>query len=69
MEKKFTVDGMMCKHCTAKVEKTLMAIPGVEKATADLETKVVTVELTEEVPTSVMFEAIEEKGFKPAEMA
>ena len=37
------VNGMMCSHCTAAVEKACMSVPGTEKAVADLETKTVTV--------------------------
>ena len=37
------VNGMMCSHCTAAVEKACMGIPGTERAVADLEAKTVTV--------------------------
>jgi copper chaperone CopZ len=37
------VDGMMCGHCTAAVEKACKAVPGVLAASADLEKKQVTV--------------------------
>ena len=37
------VNGMMCSHCTAAVEKACMRVPGTEKAVADLESKTVTV--------------------------
>ena len=37
------VNGMMCSHCTAAVEKACMGVPGTEKAVADLESKTVTV--------------------------
>ena len=37
------VNGMMCSHCTAAVEKACMGVPGTETAVADLETKTVTV--------------------------
>ena len=37
------VNGMMCSHCTAAVEKACMSVPGTEKAVADLEKKLVTV--------------------------
>lgn len=33
------IEGMMCKHCQARVEKALKAVPGVEAVTVDLETK------------------------------
>ena len=37
------VEGMMCHHCTAAVEKACLSVPGVESAKADLERKNVTV--------------------------
>ena len=35
MKKTVTIEGMMCAHCAAHVEKALNALPGV-KATVDL---------------------------------
>ena len=37
------VNGMMCSHCTAAVEKACMSVPGTVKAVASLEEKNVTV--------------------------
>ena len=37
------VEGMMCHHCTAAVEKACMAVPGTLSALADLDGKTVTV--------------------------
>ena len=37
------VNGMMCSHCTASVEKACMSVPGTVSAVADLEAKNVTV--------------------------
>ena len=37
------VNGMMCSHCTAAVEKACLSVPGTENAVADLEQKQVTV--------------------------
>ena len=37
------VNGMMCSHCTAAVEKACLGVPGTERAVADLEAKTVTV--------------------------
>jgi copper chaperone len=39
----YRVPGMSCGHCVQAVESELAAVPGVEGAEADLETKVVTV--------------------------
>ena len=37
------VEGMMCKHCKARVEKVCMAVPGTQAAEVDLMAKTVTV--------------------------
>ena len=37
------VNGMMCSHCTAAVEKACMSVPGTVSAVANLELKNVTV--------------------------
>ena len=37
------VNGMMCSHCTAAVEKACLGVPGTRTAVADLEQKLVTV--------------------------
>ncbi|MDE6498000.1 MAG: permease [Muribaculaceae bacterium] len=34
--KEYKIEGMMCNHCRANVEKTIAALPGVEKVTVDL---------------------------------
>ena len=39
----YRVPGMSCAHCVAAVESELSAVAGVESASADLETKLVTV--------------------------
>ena len=38
-----SVNGMMCSHCTASVEKACMGVPGTVSAVASLEAKNVTV--------------------------
>lgn len=34
----YTITGMTCNHCRANAEKTILSVPGVEKATVDLHT-------------------------------
>ncbi len=46
MEKKIMINGMMCAHCTAHVEKALGTLEGVASVKADLEGKCATVTLT-----------------------
>lgn len=38
------VEGMMCTHCAARVEKACMAVPGTVSAKVDLKEKTVAVE-------------------------
>jgi Cu+-exporting ATPase len=55
------VDGMMCGHCTAAVEKACKAVPGVLAASADLEKKQVTVR--GEAALDALEKAIAEAGY------
>ncbi len=43
METVIKVEGMMCKHCKARVEQVCKAVPGTEDAVVDLAAKTVTV--------------------------
>ena len=58
MEKKVVIEGMMCAHCQAHVDKALNALPGVT-ATVDLENKTATVtgDVTDEAITAAVTEA------------
>ena len=68
MEKKMLVDGMKCMHCKAAVEKVLKAVAGVAEAEADLENKTVRVVLTDDVPDSLLMDAVRKQGFEPVQM-
>ena len=49
METVIKVEGMMCKHCKARVEQVCKAVPGVTDAVVDLAAKTVTVTGTADV--------------------
>ncbi len=68
MEKKLLIEGMMCVHCKAKVEKALGAVEGVSACTVDLENKTATVTLSADVADADLFAAVEKKGFTPVKM-
>lgn len=68
MEKKLHVEGMMCMHCKASVEKVLGAVPGVTAVAVDLETKSAVVTCDAGVMDAALIAAVEKKGFK-AQMA
>lgn len=61
-----TVEGMMCKNCKAHVEKALSEIKGVKSATADLETKQVTVVAKESVSAEALKNAVTKAGYTVA---
>ena len=58
MEKKIGIEGMMCAHCVAHVEKALTALGGVTSAKADLEGKCATVTLAAPVSDEELKEAV-----------
>ena len=49
METVIKVEGMMCKHCKARVEQVCKAVPGTTDAVVDLAAKIVTVTGTADV--------------------
>ena len=57
MKKEMVVEGMMCGHCSARVEKVLNAIDGVT-AKVDLEKKTAYIELSKEVADDVLKQAV-----------
>lgn len=64
MKKVITVEGMMCGHCTGRVQKALEGIEGVASVTMSLEDKTASVELAAEVADDVLKAAVEEAGYE-----
>ena len=64
MEKKIFIEGMMCKHCAARVEKALNQLEGVSQAKADLEGKCADVTLTAPVEDAVLTAAVVNAGYE-----
>ena len=64
MEKIIKVDGMMCPHCEAHVKEALLAIDGVESASASHKDKEVRVTLKADVSDKALFDAIKAAGYK-----
>lgn len=62
MKKTIYIDGMMCNHCTGRVDKVLNAIDGVE-ATVSLEDKCAYVTLSKEITDSELKSIIENEGY------
>ena len=63
MTKTIKIDGMMCPHCEATVKKTLEAIDGVTSVTANHTEKQATVELSKDVETSILEQAVVDAGY------
>ena len=56
--------GMSCAHCTAAVEKALLAVDGVRQAKADLDTQTVSLWLTKPVSEHMLLGAVREAGYE-----
>ena len=61
MTKTMTIEGMMCAHCSGRVEKALNDLPGVT-ATVDLAAKTATV--TGEVGDDALRKAVTAAGYE-----
>jgi len=64
MKKTLTVEGMMCMHCVAHVEKALSGVAGVEKAEVNLKKKRAVVTLNAEVADEALRAAVKEAGYE-----
>lgn len=65
MKKVLTVEGMMCAHCQAHVQKALAGVEGVTEAVVDLESKKATVTLAQDVADQALLDAVTEAGYTP----
>lgn len=65
MKKVLIVDGMMCAHCQAHVQKALAAVEGVTEAVVDLESQKATVTLAQDVADQALMDAVTEAGYTP----
>ena len=64
MNKTMIIEGMMCAHCTGRVEKALSAIDGVTAVEMSLEGKSATLTLSENVDDQVLTDAVTEAGYE-----
>ncbi len=62
MKKEIVIDGMMCMHCSGRVEKALNAIDGVE-AKVDLEKKTAYVTCPDTLDTAVLTKTVTDAGY------
>lgn len=64
MNKTMKIEGMMCAHCTGRVEKALAAIDGVDKVEMSLEGKSAALTLSKDVDNQVLTGAVTEAGYE-----
>lgn len=64
MEKKLTVEGMMCPHCVAHVKKALEGVEGVSEAVVDLDAGTAVAKLIDAVDDTVLVNAVVEAGYE-----
>ena len=62
MKKTLTIEGMMCAHCVAHVEKALNALDGVDSVTVDLAGK--TAVVTGDVSDEALKKAVADAGYQ-----
>ncbi len=64
MEKKLSVEGMMCQHCVAHVKKALEGVDGVEEAVVDLDAKSAVAKLSADVADQALVDAVVDAGYE-----
>ena len=69
MTKKLIIEGMMCSHCTGRVQKALSALEGVSAVEMDLEEKSADVTLSADVSDDVLTAAVTRAGYKVLSIA
>lgn len=64
MKKVLDIEGMMCQHCVAHVNKALQGIAGVEAVEVSLENKNAAVTLAADVSDEVLVKAVVDAGYE-----
>ncbi|MCF2595338.1 heavy metal translocating P-type ATPase [Pseudoflavonifractor phocaeensis] len=64
MKKTMIIEGMMCTHCTGRVEKALAAVDGVTAVEMSLEGKSATLTLSKAVEDQVLTDAVTQAGYE-----
>ena len=68
MKKTMIIDGMMCGHCTGRVQKALEAVAGVESVVMSLENKSAEVTCADLVLDETLKEVVTEAGYEVIEI-
>ena len=64
MKKTMTIEGMMCTHCTGRVEQVLSAVEGVSAVEMSLEGKSATLTLSHPVDDQVLVDVVTQAGYQ-----
>ncbi len=62
MDKRISIEGMSCGHCTARVQKALERLEGVKVGSIDLEGA--TVSLSQDIADAALKRQVEEAGYQ-----
>lgn len=68
MKKTMMIEGMMCSHCTGRVQKALEAVDGVESVVMSLEDKSAELTLNGQVEGETLKAAVTEAGYEVTEI-
>ena len=68
MNKTMIIEGMMCGHCTGRVQKVLEAVQGVASVTMSLENKSAELVLNAEVTDEALKAVVTEAGYEVIEI-
>lgn len=64
IKKVITIEGMMCEHCKAKVEKSLLELEGVSKVKVCLKDKTATIYSSVSIPDKDITNVINKLDYK-----
>lgn len=64
IKKVITIEGMMCEHCKAKVEKSLLELESVTKVKVSLKDKTATIYSSVSIPDEDIIDTINKLDYK-----
>lgn len=64
IKKVITIEGMMCEHCKAKVEKSLLELNGITKVKVSLKDKTATIYSSVSIPDEDIIDTINKLDYK-----
>lgn len=64
IKKVINIEGMMCEHCKAKVEKSLLELEGITKVKVSLKDKTATIYSSVSIPDEDIIDTINKLDYK-----